>query len=255
MKRHFFVGCFSLMAALGCGEERSQGTVMLFPETMGAGGVDAGTNPGAEDGALVGDQGQSRARVNARVRIINPIGGAFVGVRILGPYDEAITDTSGSAVVQVDPGEFRLALDAPGARRHHLFGVATDVDFEQITYLSPEMITGLVYGQLGLADDPEKGIVVVGLDRASLAPAIGAEATLDVESDDGFVIAGPQASIGTSIPPNGQGFVTFPNVVPGTASVSATYPGGQCRVFPANGPEREIEVIAGEVSIIAYTCE
>tara|TARA_B100001093_G_scaffold495543_1_gene540148 strand:+ start:180 stop:908 length:729 start_codon:yes stop_codon:yes gene_type:complete len=241
--------------AFGCGEETSQGTVMLFPDLMDANVIDNGLSPGVDLGSAVLDQGVSADRVNARIRIINPIGGAFTGVRVIGPYDEAMTDSSGAAVVQVDPGEFRLALDAPGARRHHLFGVATDIDFEQITYVSPEMITRLVYGQLGLVDDPDKGIVVVGLDRANLAPAVGAAASLDLASDEGFVIAGPQASAGTSIPPNGQGFVTFPNVVPGIVSVSATYPDGQCQVFPANGPDRDIQVIAGDVSIIAYTCE
>ena len=239
----------------GCGGDDSQGTVTLFPDTVDASLTDLGVGPGLDVGLVSVDSGSERQLVSARIRVINPIGGAFSGVRVSGPYGEGVTDGAGIATVQIDSGEYNLVLEAPGARRHHLFGVAADMDFEQITYLSPEMITRLVYGQLGLMDDLEKGIVVVGLDRANLAAAVGAEAQISAMSDDGFVIAGPQARSGTSIPPNGQGFVTFPNVLPGQVSVTATYPDGQCQVFPANGPGRDIDVYPGEVSIIAYTCE
>tara|TARA_B100001250_G_scaffold327716_1_gene292006 strand:+ start:132 stop:506 length:375 start_codon:yes stop_codon:yes gene_type:complete len=120
--------------------------------------------------------------------------------------------------------------------------------------MSPEMITAYVFGALGLMDDPAKGILVVGLDLPSLAPAIGAGATVDLEHGLPFVFAGNQPAAGSVIPMGGQGFVTFPNVTPGEVSIATDYPNGGCQIFPAETDERSVEILAGEVTVVAFTC-
>ena len=133
-------------------------------------------------------------------------------------------------------------------------GVAGDAAFEQITYMSPENITSMVFGSLGLMDNPERGILVVGLDLPNLAPAVGAGASIDKASDNSFVFAGIQAVFATEIPSNGQGFLTFPNVEPGEVNVTVSYPQGSCRIFPAETEAVPVTVTAGEVTVVAYTC-
>lgn len=207
------------------------------------------------DGIDGGDTSSDSGTIAATIRVIDPAsGGGSSGVTIAGNGQEAITDTQGRATIDINEGPYRITLDKSGARRHQVFGVVGAEPFEQITYMSPDTITSFVFNSLGLVDDASKGILVVGLDLPNLAPAVGASASIDVESDAPFVFAGIQPTTADTIPPNGQGFLTFPNVTPGTVNVTVTYPDGACRVFPAETDAPTVEVVAGEVSIIAYTC-
>ncbi|MEE2643974.1 MAG: hypothetical protein VYD19_03470 [Myxococcota bacterium] len=202
----------------------------------------------------VADQGTP---LSMRIRLINPAtSGPFAGVRAEAEGEESESDASGVATLTISSGPYVVTLDAPGARTHRLFGHAGEVDFEQISYLSPDMITTYVFRSLGIADNSSQGILVVGLDLPSLAPAVGARAALDVESEEGFIFAGSRPAFGTEIPEGGQGFVTFPGVPPGRRLVRAELPGGTCTLFPAGeGSEAEVEVRAGEVSILTFTCQ
>ena len=193
--------------------------------------------------------------VDATILVADPAtGGGSSGVTVTSASSEAVTDATGRATVEVAPGPYNITLTKAGARPHRVFGVAGEQDFEQITYMSPEMITSFVYNSLGLTDDADRGILVVGLDLPSLAPAVGAGATIDRPSDASFVFAGVQAVFATDIPTNGQGFLTFPNVEPGPVNVTVSYPSGTCRIFPAETESVPVEITAGEVSVVAYTC-
>ena len=115
------------------------------------------------------------------------------------------------------------------------------------------MTTG-VFGSLGLADDPTRGTVVVGLDTPSLAPAVGASASLSSASDAAFIFAGFTPQAGSTIPAGGQSFVTFPNVEAGPTTITALFPGGSCAPFPAEAGDPQVVVHPGEVSVVAYIC-
>ena len=193
--------------------------------------------------------------VQATMVVIDPTtGGGSSGVTITTMDDEATTDESGRATVNVVPGPYEVVLTKPGARPHRVFGVAGDQNFEQITYMSPDTITLFVFNSLGLTDDQNRGILVVGLDLPNLAPAVGAGATIDQPSNESFVFAGIQPAFASEIPPNGQGFLTFPNVDPGSVNVTVSYAPGTCRVFPAETEDVQVRITAGEVSVVAYTC-
>ena len=195
------------------------------------------------------------AKVAATVRVINPATGAgAAGVTVSAGGVDVTTDASGKGTVDVPAGPYQIALNQAGARTHTVFGVAGDKAFEQITYMSPDNITGFVFSSLGLKDDKERGILVVGLDLPNLAPAVGAGATIDKGSDKSFVFAGIQAVFATEIPSNGQGFLTFPNVEPGEVNVTVSYPKGSCRIFPAETDAAPVTVTAGQVTVVAYTC-
>ncbi len=269
------VFCISALAcsAIACGdsspaEEAPTVTLLdmaIAQDMEGADAVDMSTAPDLpeqmdpdmreEEDMRMAEDMRPEADVAATFRVINPaMGGGFEGVTVTGPQNVAVTEGQGRATVTITPGAYQVALDAPGARTHTVFGVANDADFEQITYVSPDMITGFVYNQLGLMDDPTKGILVVGLDLPSLAPAVGAQASIDADSDAPFVFAGMLPSATDTIPSNGQGFVTFPNVTPGEVTITTMYPNGTCRVFPAETDANAVTVTAGEVSVMAFTC-
>ena len=192
--------------------------------------------------------------IDATIRVINPaMGGGFSGVEVTGETGAATTDGQGLATVQIRPGAYTVEMNVAGSRTHRVFGHATS-SFEQVTYMSPDMITQFVYSSLRLTDNSEAGILVVGLDLPNLAPAIGASANIDSESDDSFLFVGNRPTAGNELVAGSQGFVTFPNVAPGPVQIQTAFATGECRVFPSEEGEAEVVIRAGEVSIVAYTC-
>lgn len=246
------------VAVVACADDRSSpgDTSEAEPDATSDADTDAADAPNnAEDDAQVMEDVPAAVEVAATLRVVDPAtGGGSAGVTVTAGDSEATTDGQGRGTVNIASGAYEITLTKSGVRTHRVFGVANEQPFEQITYMSPEMITALVYNSLGLTDDAERGILVVGLDLPNLAPAVGAGATIDRDSGDPFVFAGVRAAFATEIPDNGQGFITFPNVEPGPVNVTVTYPDGQCRVFPAETYAVPVEVTAGEVSVVAYTC-
>ena len=248
--------CFALNACVSGGGNNGNGDTASIPGAQ----TDASMNPGdvvGEDTTSDATAADTAAAANvaATVRVINPATGTgAAGVTVSAGGVETVTDGNGQATVDVPSGPYEIALNQAGARTHTVVGVAGDAAFEQITYMSPENITSMVFGSLGLMDNPERGILVVGLDLPNLAPAVGAGASIDKASDNSFVFAGIQAVFATEIPSNGQGFLTFPNVEPGEVNVTVSYPQGSCRIFPAETEAVPVTVTAGEVTVVAYTC-
>ncbi|MEE2786266.1 MAG: hypothetical protein VX589_02940 [Myxococcota bacterium] len=256
----------ALLMMIGCGTSDSSDedalrladeplpATMSAPTSMNAGGAMAQLNDDDHSNTAMMDDPEP---VEATLRILNP--GAFgnsgySNVTVTSSLGSAVTDTNGSATVSVTSGPYAIKLTAGNARPHTVFGVSAKTPFTQITYMSPEMITGFVFGQLGLMDDRTKGILVVGLDTPTLAPAVAASATIDAASGTPFVFAGMAPVSGNAIPANGQGFVTFPNVTPGTVTIEALMPDGRCAIFPAETGAASVVITAGEVSVVAYTC-
>ena len=195
------------------------------------------------------------AKTTLTVQLVNAATGApYAGVSVSAADQHATTDASGMASVMVPQGPYHVALDPPDARTHNLYGVAGAQDFVQTSYVSPDSITAGVFGSLGLTDDATRGIVVVGLDTPTLAPAVGASAALSSASDAPFIFAGFTPTLGSTIPATGQSFVTFPNVEAGPTTVTALFPEGSCAPYPAETGDPELVVHPGEVSINAYIC-
>ena len=142
------------------------------------------------DVSLAPDAAESE-RIQARFRVIRPdTGGGFSGVRVVGAFGESTTDANGFATIELTSGPYVVELNAPGARIHRVYGVAGDSNFDQVTYLSTDMITGFVFQAAGRQDDQARGILVVGLDLPSLAPAVGSSASIDATHDAPFIVVG-----------------------------------------------------------------
>jgi hypothetical protein len=190
------------------------------------------------------------------VQLINAgTGGPYTGVFVSAGDQQAMTDASGQSSVMVAAGAYHVVLETSDARAHHLYGVAGETNFKQISYMSPDSVTLGVFGSLGIQDDPARGTLVVGLDLPSLAPAVGASASIDSASDPAFIFAGFSPQAGSTIPAGGQSFVTFPNVDPGPTQISALFPNGACLPFVAEDGDPQVVVHAGEVSVVAFICD
>ena len=211
-----------------------------------------------QDGSLdstEADAMPTEAPAMARFKLLDPVTGRGVSdVTVSFDTQESVTDAQGEAVLVLPEGPYAVRMVKAGVRTHTIYGVSAGIGFEQVTYFSSERITGLVFGSLGIADDPEAGTVVVGLDLPSLAPAIGASAALDLASAAPFVLSQSGAVGGDTIGQGQLGFVSFPNTEVGEATITVTYPQGECAVFPAEAGASGLVVTAGEVSIVAYTC-
>ena len=236
-----------------CGSDPDNGINLLIGPDALLGAADTGP---ADDGGVEVDMGLAESEVGVSIRVLNPgVRGGYPGVTLSGPFGESLTNSAGTASLAVAAGEpYQIAMQIEGARVHRLHGVAGMSSFEQVTYLSPDMVTSLVFQSLSLSVDDGRGILVVGLDLPSLAAAVGASASIDLESDTPFVFAGQFPQSGHVIPTGGQGFVTFPNVEPGQVVIQTSFPTGQCRVFPAETETPVVSIQPGEVTVIAFTC-
>ena len=190
------------------------------------------------------------------VQLINAgTGGPYTGVFVSAGDQQGMTDGSGQSSVMVAAGPYHVVLETSDARAHHLYGVAGETNFKQISYMSPDNVTLGVFGSLGLQDDPTRGTLVVGLDLPNLAPAVGASASIDSASDPAFIFAGFSPQTGSTLPAGGQSFVTFPNVEPGPTEISALFPDGACLPFVAEVGDPQVVIHAGEVSVVAFICD
>ena len=234
---------------LACGDSSDEAGLPFVAEPDMAITSDFSTDIEPSDSSMIS------ATAAARFKLLDPVTGRGVnGVTVSVGTQESVTDSQGEAEVVLPEGPYAVRLFKTGVRVHTIYGVSAGVAFEQASYFSSERITGLVFGSLGIADDPDAGIVVVGLDLPSLAPAVGASASLDLASDPPFVLGPAGAAPGSTIAQGQLGFVSFPNTEVGTATVSVNYPQGGCAVFPSESGAPELVVAAGEVSIVAYTC-
>ena len=200
------------------------------------------------------------------VRLVNPLTNAGVaGLNIqlesqpsgMGATIEGVTGIDGStAVGAAFDTAYRISVQGEGYPTHHIVGELGDVPVTQISFVSDHMLMMQVFSALGLMPQPDKGTVVVGLDKVDLSPAIGASAELNTTYDQAFVLGSFGPSRGQTIQMGNGGFVSFANVEPGQIPVIVTPPSGsQCKVFPAEQNQRvEIPVFAGEVSVVAFTC-
>ena len=177
------------VSVLACGEENSSSAAAIdLMET------DSGSDAQVVDAMPAPEQ----VTITATMRVINPATGrGSSGVAVSAGESDAMTDGTGRGTVIIDSGPYEIALRKAGTRTHTVFGVAGTDPFEQITYMSPEMITSFVFGSLGLNDDGERVSSLLVSTSRGLAPAIGASATIDANSDDPFVFAGNQPTFAT----------------------------------------------------------
>ncbi len=237
------------LLAFGCGEsgQGNDGVPLVLP--------DAGVSSDMSTVALDLDVEDASDPIAGRFKLLDPVTGRGVSnVTVSLDDQEAVTDAQGEAVLQIGEGPYAIRMTKSGVRPHTIFGVAGREGFTQVSYFSSEQITRAVFGSLGIQDEPEKGIVVVGLDLPNLAPAVGASASLDTESGDAFVLSQTGALRGDTIEQGQLGFVTFPNVNPGIVDVTVSYAEGACAVFPAESGVGSLAVEPGEVRVMAYTC-
>jgi len=168
-----------------------------------------------------------------------------------------VTDMYGTATVNVEANTpYAVTLSAELTAPHVLYGISGELPFTQITFMSTDTLTAQVFGLLGLQPDPSTGIVVVGLDTPSLRPAVGASAELSSSYESAFTLGATGPVRGQRVVEGGGGFVSFAQVMPGETEVRVTPPEGQgCLVFPAEVEEPPLlPVIAGQVSVMAFTC-
>ena len=174
-------------------------------------------------------------------------------MRVVGEFGESTTDANGLATIELNSGRC-VELNAPGARIHRVYGVAGDSDFDQVTYLSTEMITGFVFQAAGRQDDQYAAYSWSALIYPRSHPPSGPARPLMLRTMrplSWLAVDRPMVKRSSGA----QGFVTFPNVEPGTVDVSADFTDrGVCGVFPAEMGSGRVEVTAGEVAIIAFTC-
>ena len=169
-----------------------------------------------------------------------------------------VTDLSGQASFPLNPfSSYEVTLQAEGYSPHHLFGELGDQDALQISFVSSDTLTSQVFSALGITPDANKGIVVIGLDRSNLSPAVGTKAELNGAYELAFTLGSFGPSLGQEVISGGGGFVSFANVEPGNIDVLVEPVEGEtCAIFPKNeSTSFSIPVYAGAVSIVAYTCQ
>ncbi len=225
---------------------------------------DGGDSPDAAltpDAALIPDaaltpDAAGDPTVAVTVRLIDAMSGTAPSGAEISFGDQTVPVQSGVSVVNVPQNSpFEILATAPGYSRYRLFGHSGTTDFELISFVSSDSLTSQVMAMLGGSVDPTRGFLVVGMDTPSLQPAVGASVTIDATSAEPFIFAGQTPQPGNAVIAGGSSFVSFPNTLPGSVDITVTPPPGQsCSAFPGPGDLNSVDVVAGDVTVISYTC-
>jgi hypothetical protein len=213
---------------------------------------DPSPNEGSEDPT------PDQITVDATVQVLDPMSGAgMADVTVQNSAgDSNTTDSEGRATVTV-PGNatFEVLLQRDGALDHLLFGPTSDLDFDYITFMSTESLFSTVQSMLGVSTADGTGMLVVGIDYDDLSPAVGASAAIDLAHDSPWLLGNMGASFGDTIGEGVMGMVAFPNVEPGSATITVTPPEGtECTAFPGNHEMPPTPVGDDRVTVVTYHC-
>ena len=187
-------------------------------------------------------------------------GDAMGNVTLTSTLDSQTTDNTGTATILVEE-ETNITIEASagGYPPHHLELASGRINYEVVSLMASSTASVQIYGLLSppLIPDESKGIVIVALDNPDLSPAVGAKASISVESDDSFVLTGISAQYGNEVLPNGGGFVAIPNVAPGEATISVESPEGSTCVHHVAGETEQatIDIKASTVHVVFFICQ
>lgn len=268
-----------LLLCVGCQppEKRESYTFSITPASNELdGGQDSGGQIGGSDdeagsshvgGEAIAGEISEEARVSLTIQAINPltqsgISGLSATIVLTDREDEAViedqlTDAMGQVTFSLpSQTQYQISFQAEGYPTHHLIGEVANSSARQVTFISTLRLRQQVLGALNLSSDENLGLVVIGLDLPTLAPALGASADLNSEYEAAFVLGSFAPRLGQEIAPDVGGFVSFANVVTGEAEVIVTPPeNSRCAVAPAERDEtKRVPVYAGEVTILIFTC-
>jgi hypothetical protein len=196
------------------------------------------------------------ATVTARVRLVElPAQRPFVGAEVTWDGQAGTTDETGTAAVEVTPGA-PFAIRATGATipESVLVGAAGDADFTYTSFVSTEAFANQLFGASGVDWPDGTGVLVVGLDQPSLAPAAGATATIDA-AVEGRTLGAAGLVVGNAASA-ASGLVVFVGVPAGTVTLTTTAPSGDpCTHYPGRTPIDTVDVAADAWTVVTTVCE
>jgi len=196
--------------------------------------------------------------VLAEITLLDAIQGDTMGnVTLTSSLDTQTTNEQGVATILVDEEEaITIEATAPGYVPHFLELHSGRVNYSAVSLMASQSAAEQIFGFLSLTPDTTKGIVIVALDNPDLSPAVGAQASIDVESDNPFILTSFAPEFGNEVLPNAGGFVAFPNVAAGNVNIQVSSPSDStCIQHPAGETEiADIEVLAGTVHVVFFIC-
>ncbi len=209
------------------------------------------------DSAAVDSGDAAPAPVVASLTLLDVVSGApLEGVSVSSDTQSITTDATGTAALSVAAGEpFSLLADS-GDLPHRYIGVAGSADLSIVGFLASSAITAQVYAMLGLTLESGRGIVVAAMDLPDLTPAYGASAALSAEHGGSFVFGPSLPEPGDTLIEGGSSVVFFPDIAPGTATLSITPPEGlTCALIDAGSDTAEVTVEADQVTVAVFVCQ
>lgn len=209
---------------------------------------------GSEVEAEAGDA--PSARVEATVELRTPFGAGLADAEVRHDERTTTTDGQGTATVEVPASApFEIVASKEGYWDHRLVGRAGTEPFSYVSFAASAATTSQVFGGVGVTVDEAAGILVVGVDDPQLQPVVGARVELDATHDQPITLSSSGADADNEIEQGERGFVSFPNVAPGEVEVQLQPPEGMsCSIHPGGGPRPPIDVEAGTVTVVTFTC-
>ena len=195
--------------------------------------------------------------VEATFTALDPSTGAGVsGLSVMGADASEITDDDGQATISVEAdATFEVRIEGDGLLNHVLVGPAGEEPFNYISFVSTESLYDTVLSMMGLEQQPDTGIVVVGVDYDDLSPVVGAKVSIGNEHDPAFTLGSTGPQVGDTIPEGAMGMVSFPNVRLGESSVLVEPPDGVlCTAFPGGGQMPYFPVMQKFVTVVQFHC-
>jgi hypothetical protein len=195
--------------------------------------------------------------VEATFTALDPSNGAgFSGLNVVAGDESAVTDDAGQSTLSLEADTtFEVRIEGDGLLNHVLVGPAGDEPFNYISFVSTESMYDMALSMMGLEEEPNTGIVVVGVDYDDLSPVVGAKVSIGTEHDPAFTLSSTGPQIGAIIPEGAMGMVSFPNVNLGESSVLVEPPDGVlCTAFPGGGQMPYFPVMQKFVTVVQFHC-
>lgn len=196
-------------------------------------------------------------QVQATFTALDPSTGSGIdGLNVTVGENVLVTDATGQSTVELEADTtFEVRIEGEGFLNHLMVGPAGTNDFNYISFVSSESLYESVLSMMSLVEQPDTGIVVVGVDYDDLSPVVGAKVSIGNEHDPAFTLSSGGPQVGDIIPEGAMGMVSFPNVKPGESSVLVEPPDGVlCSAFPGGGQMPYFPVMQKFVTVVQFRC-
>lgn len=195
--------------------------------------------------------------VTLTLRLFDPRDGSpLSGMSLMPQGSSSPSNDEGEIFVEITPNEsFSLACTGAGFAPVWLAGTMGSHSTDLSLPLLPESGLDPLLGSIGVQQDPAKANLLINITNKKGEGVAGAQLTHSPESGLSYVITGPTALIGDSLPTSDSRTLGLANITPGVVHRSvAKEDGTPCLVQPGGGSDLPLTLSMAARGSLSFLC-